>query len=163
MNYHYQQDLQTSAFNGAEEVSLQNIPSSFESLAEFEEASDKLRVYSIIRGDLEMTPGKLASQACHGAKNCVLLAQKYAPDLLQTYQGLEFIGTQIILKAKNEAAILRAFEEAKAAGLICSLIVDKHHVMLPHFTGDPIITGLGIGPCTREQAHPITKRFGVVQ
>jgi len=104
----------------------------------------------------------MASQACHAAKNCAILAQQYAPDLLQTYQGLDFIGTQIILKAKNEQAILRAYEEAKSAGLICSLIVDSGHVMLPYFTGAPIITGLGIGPCTREQAHSITKRFGVV-
>ncbi len=110
-----------------------------------------------------MTPGKLASQACHAAKNCALIAQQYEPDLLRTYQGLDFIGTQIILKAKNEAAILKAYEAAKEAGLITSLIVDEHHVMLPHFTGAPIITALGIGPCTREQAHHITKRFEAVR
>lgn len=110
-----------------------------------------------------MTPGKLASQACHAAKNCVLLANQYYPELLEAYQGSDFIGTQVVLKAKNEAAILRAYEEAKQAGLICSLIVDQHHIMLPHFTGDPIITALGIGPCTKEQANSITKRFSVVQ
>lgn len=110
-----------------------------------------------------MTPGKMASQACHAAKNCIAIAQKYEPHLYETYQGPDFIGTQIILKAKNEAAILKAYDAAKEAGLICSLIVDEKHVMLPHFTGDPIITALGIGPCTREQANHITKRFEAVR
>jgi len=105
----------------------------------------------------------LASQACHAAKNCVLLAQKNDPDLLRTYQGPDFIGTQIILEAKNEAAILKAYEAAVEAGLTTSLIIDKNHIMLPHFDGSEIITALGIGPCTREQAHHITKRFRVVQ
>jgi peptidyl-tRNA hydrolase len=109
-----------------------------------------------------MTTGKLASQACHAAKNVAIIAQQSEPDLLRTYQGLDFIGTQIILKAKNEAAILKAYEAAKDAGIICSLIVDQHHVMLPHFDGNPIITALGIGPCTREQANHITKRFEMV-
>lgn len=110
-----------------------------------------------------MTTGKLTSQACHAAKNCVLLAQQNNPALLEAYQGPDFIGTQVVLKAKNADALVRAYEQAKAAGLICSLIVDKNHVMLPHFTGEPIITALGIGPCTREQAHEITKRFSVVK
>lgn len=110
-----------------------------------------------------MKPGKLASQACHAAKNCVLMAQQLDPELLRVYQGPDFIGTQIILKAKNEHALRRAHDEAQAAGLITSLIIDKDHIMLPHFDGSPIVTALGIGPCTREQAHAITKRFGAVE
>ena len=110
-----------------------------------------------------MSAGKLASQAAHASKNCVLLAQKYNPQLLQEYQGASFIGTQIILKAKSEIQIYDAFFKARNAGLICSLIVDQHHVMPPHFDGNPIVTALGIGPCTREQAHSITKKFGVVK
>lgn len=109
-----------------------------------------------------MTPGRMAAQACHAAKNCVIAASSHAPELLRLYQGPENIGTQIILKAKNEAAILRAYEEAQAAGLICSLIIDKGNIYPGFSEGEEIITGLGIGPCTREQAHPITKRFSMV-
>jgi len=110
-----------------------------------------------------MTPGKMASQACHAAKNCVLLASRRDPALLRVYQGPDFIGTQVILKAKNEGAILRAYEAAQEAGLITSLIVDKTHVIPgTAFDGNPIVTALGIGPCTKEQAHAITKRFSVV-
>jgi peptidyl-tRNA hydrolase len=110
-----------------------------------------------------MTPGKMASQACHAAKNCVLLASRRDPELLRVYQGPDFIGTQVILKAKNEAAIMRAYEAAQEAGLITSLIIDKNHIMPgTAFDGNPIVTALGIGPCTKEQAHAITKRFSVV-
>lgn len=154
--------LRVRAFDGTREYSLPTVPSNM-SAEEFEEQSNKLRIYSIVRGDLDMTTGKLASQACHAAKNCAIIAQQSNPELLQAYQGLDFIGTQIILKAKNEEAILKAYDQAVEAGLICSLIVDEHHVMLPHFTGAPIITALGIGPCTKEQAHHITKRFEMVR
>lgn len=110
-----------------------------------------------------MKPGKLASQACHAAKNCVLLASRRDPELLRVYQGPDFIGTQIILKAKNQGALERAYEAAQEAGLITSLITDKTHVIPgTAFDGNPIVTALGIGPCTQEQAHAITKRFSAV-
>lgn len=109
-----------------------------------------------------MTPGRLAAQACHAAKNCAILAQRHNPELLRLYQGPDFIGTQIILKAKNEAALQRAYEEAQEAGLISSLIIDQGNIYPGFSEGEPIVTALGIGPCTREQAHAITKRFSMV-
>lgn len=109
-----------------------------------------------------MQPGRLAAQACHAAKNCALLAQRHAPELLRIYQGPDFIGTQIILKAKNEAALQRALQEAEEAGLIASLITDQGNIYPGFSDGEPIVTALGIGPCTREQAHAITKRFSAV-
>lgn len=109
-----------------------------------------------------MTPGRLAAQACHAAKNCALLAQRHDPELLKLYQGPDFIGTQIILKAKNEGALRRAYEEAKTVGLITSLITDKGNIYPGFSDGEPIVTALGIGPCTKEQAHAITKRFSAV-
>jgi peptidyl-tRNA hydrolase len=111
-----------------------------------------------------MKPGKLASQACHAAKNCVLLASRRDPELLRVYQGPDFIGTQIILKAKNQGQLERAHEAALEAGLITSLIIDKTHVIPgTEFDGNPIVTALGIGPCTQAQAHAITKRFSAVE
>jgi peptidyl-tRNA hydrolase len=109
-----------------------------------------------------MTPGRLAAQSCHAAKNVALLAQRHTPELLRIYQGPDFIGTQIILKAKNEAAIIRAYEEAQETGLIASLIIDSGNIYPGFSEGEPIITALGIGPCTREQANHITGRFSAV-
>ena len=127
------------------------------------EQGDKLRIYAIIRGDLQMPPGKLASQACHAAKNCAILAAQNDPELLRLYQGPDFLGTQIILTAKHEYALLKAYEKAQESGLITSLIIDKHHIMPPFFDGNPITTALGIGPCTKEQANHITKKFQAVE
>lgn len=105
----------------------------------------------------------MAAQACHCAKNVVILAGQSNPNLLRLYQGPKFLGTQVILRAKNKFALLRAQQEAESLDLITSLVVDEDHVLLPLFDGSPIITGLGIGPCTKEQAEAITKRFELVR
>jgi peptidyl-tRNA hydrolase len=110
-----------------------------------------------------MSPGKLSAQTGHAFANCAIIALLNDPELLRTYQGPDFIGTKVSLKAKNEGALLRAYDEARAAGLITCLITDKNHVIPgTAFDGSEIITALGIGPCTKEQAHFITKRFSAV-
>lgn len=105
----------------------------------------------------------MCAQSAHASKNCALIAQQTNPNLLRLYQGPKFLGTQVILKAKNEFAILRAQREAENLGLITALITDEHHIMPPFFDGTPIITALGIGPCTKEQSNIITKRFELLR
>ena len=102
-------------------------------------------------------------QAAHASKNVALIAQQTNPHLLRLYQGPKFLGTQVILKAKNIFAIMRAKQEAENLGLITSLIIDEDHILLPLFDGSPTITALGIGPCTKEQSHLITKRFELIR
>lgn len=120
-------------------------------------------MYAISRGDLQMSPGKLSAQTGHAFANCAIQAMLSNPELLRTYQGPDNIGTKVSLKAKNEGALLRAYEEAQESGLITCLITDKNHVIPgTAFDGSEIITALGIGPCTREQVHHITKRFSAV-
>ena len=116
-----------------------------------------------MRGDLKMTPAKMASQACHASKNCALLAAQKNPELIRLYQGPKGLGTQIILEAKNADALYNAHKLANEAGLITSLIIDEHHIMPPYFDGSPILTALGIGPCTKDQAHFITKKFSLLR
>jgi PTH2 family peptidyl-tRNA hydrolase len=101
----------------------------------------------------------MAAQACHAAKNCAILASQSDPTLLRIYQGPKFLGTQVILQARDDRALLRAQREAQKVGLVTSLVIDEGHVLMPLFDGSPIITALGIGPCTREQAAAITRRF----
>lgn len=111
-----------------------------------------------------MTTGKLASQTGHASKNCLLLAALTDPELARVYQGPKFLGTQITLQAKNEDALRKAHAAAQEAGLITSLIEDEDHIIPgTAFDGNPIITALGIGPCTRAQAHAITKRFDMIR
>ncbi len=106
-----------------------------------------------------MSPGKLASQACHAAKNVSIIAAKENPELLRLYQGPNFLGTQIILQIKNEELLSNLLQKIKSEGFINSLIIDENHICPPYFDGSPIITALGIGPVTKDQIHHLTKRL----
>lgn len=101
---------------------------------------------------------KIASQTGHAFK---LLTRnlRHNPALDDAYFA-DGMGTNVILKAKNEAAILRALREAQDAGLPCVLITDENHIIPgTQFDGSEIITALGIGPACRADIHHITKRF----
>lgn len=64
-------------------------------------------------------------------------------------------GTNVIMKTRSLHHLLRAHDEAKKAGLFTILTEED----LYPFPGIKTITGLGIGPATREQTDKIVKRF----
>lgn len=115
-----------------------------------------------MRGDLDMPTGKLAAQAGHAYGDVLDLAGEIAPDIKQAYRNRAKGGSKVNLKSKNLPHLLRAYQEAIEAGIPAVVIVDQGHVLPPHFTGEPIITAIGIGPCTQAQAKDITKRFQCV-
>jgi len=109
-----------------------------------------------------MPTGKLAAQAGHAYTDALMVAYDKEPELVANYRNEEKGGSKVTLKAKNQNQLLRAYNEALEAGLPCSIVVDREHVLPPHFDGSPIITAVGIGPCTQDQARHITKRFNCV-
>ena len=120
---------------------------------------DHLYQYAIMRGDLDMPPGKLSAQAGHAYTDSLFTAMISDPERALAYRDRTRGGSKVTVKAKNVAQLLKAYNAAKAAGLPCSLIVDQHHILPPHFDGTPIITAVGIGPCTKEECREITKKF----
>lgn len=116
-------------------------------------------MYAIVRADLEMPPGKLSAQSGHAYTDSLCSAFEQDPNRVRDYRNLDKGGSKVTLKAKNSNQLLRAYKEAKEAGIPCALIVDQHHVLPPYFDGSPIITALGIGPCTQSECKSITKRF----
>jgi peptidyl-tRNA hydrolase len=121
-----------------------------------------------MRSDLEMKPGKLASQAAHCAAKSLIeylhANLDQAPTLIAQFRALGKSGSRIALKAKNLGHVERAYREAKAAGLPVALFSDEGHIVEgTAFDGGPVITGLGIGPCLPSQARPITKRFNCIE
>lgn len=108
-----------------------------------------------------MPPGKLASQSGHAFLNAYLASMEERPEVSSYYQR-DGLGTKVCLKAKNEQQLLATYQLAKSHGIPCSLIVDQHHIMPPHFTGDPIITALGIGPAKKSEVA-FLKRFSLWQ
>ena len=103
--------------------------------------SHDLRMYAIARNDLEMTSGKLASQTGHA----FLGAHRRASSELQDQYNN---GTKITLSGTLDD-IENARKYCEEHNIPHYLMIDEHHIMLPHFTGKPIITALGIGPITK--------------
>lgn len=117
-----------------------------------------LNLYAIYRADLEMPPGKLAAQCGHAYADALDAAEATMPGIKAQYRGSGH-GTKLCMTAKNLGQLLRAYREAKEAGIPCALIIDRGHILPPHFTGEPIITALGIGPVYQDEAQHITKRY----
>lgn len=123
-------------------------------------------MYAIIRTDLEMLTGKLLSQSGHAFTDSLKAAQSKNPETFEKYRswcnttGDAFNGgAKVNMKAKNSSQLIKAYNLARKAGIPCAIIVDRGHIHPPHFKGQLIITALGIGPCTQEEAQHITKRF----
>jgi PTH2 family peptidyl-tRNA hydrolase len=119
-------------------------------------------MYAIIRADLDMTAGKMASQAGHAFLDTFQLCQDIDPERAKEY-GEDGHGTKIALYAKNESQILQLYELVKASGIPCALIIDSGHIMPPYFDGNPITTALGIGPARRSEIHHLTKKLQLIK
>lgn len=124
--------------------------------------SSHLYIYAIIRKDLEMPAGKLAAQAGHAYTDALCAALDQDPERFHNYRIDGTGGSKVTLKAKNESKLIKAYNQCLELGIPCAIIVDREHVLPPHFDGSPIITALGIGPCTQEEVREITKRFNCV-
>ena len=120
---------------------------------------DKLYTYILIRKDLNMPPGKMASQAIHASRLSLLKYLKDNPHRAEEFITLNTCGSAVTLLARHIADLERAQREAEQAGLPYALFSDSGHIMPPHFLGDPITTALAIGPAPREAMRSITKRF----
>ncbi|MNR71456.1 peptidyl-tRNA hydrolase [compost metagenome] len=127
-------------------------------MADFTADHRALNMYAIYRQDLDMPAGKLAAQCGHAYCMAHERAQQMRPDITAGYKGTGN-GTKLVMYAKNLAQLIRGYREAQAAGIPCELIIDRGHVLPPHFDGEPIITALGIGPAFKDEVAHITKRF----
>jgi PTH2 family peptidyl-tRNA hydrolase len=110
-----------------------------------------------------MPPGKLAAQAGHAYTDALWACLDQAPDQALAYRTTGIGGSKVTIQSKNLGQLERAARECEAAGIPHAVVTDKDHVLLPHFTGAPIVTALGIGPVTQAQCRHITKRFQVVR
>lgn len=131
-------------------------------MLDFVEDYRPLNMYAIFRSDLDMTPGKLSAQAGHAYQMSYDKAVRERPEITSQYKG-SGNGTKISMYAKNLGQLIRAYRECQAAKIPCELIIDRGHILLPHFDGKPIITALGIGPAYRDEMAHITKRYTMLK
>jgi peptidyl-tRNA hydrolase len=106
-----------------------------------------LKLYALVRADLQMPAGKLASQAGHAFLGAFLLADE-ARRRDYTAAGL---GTKICLRVTNLAALLTVYDRARALGLPAALIEDTGRNTT--FNGVPTLSALGIGPLNSHEAE----------
>lgn len=127
-------------------------------MADFAVDYRPLNMYAIYRADLEMPPGKLSAQTGHAFTLAYEAALVKDPNLCAQYKGTGN-GTKLTMYAKNLGQLLRAYREMLDQGIPCALIIDRGHILAPHFDGKPIITALGIGPTYRDAIEKTLKRY----
>lgn len=132
-------------------------------MADFVPDFRPLKIYAIFRNDIGMDTGKLIAQCGHAYTDAHDTAKIIRPELTSQYRGTGH-GTKISMYAKNLHQLLRAYKEARLAGLPCVLVIDRGHVIPgTPFDGNPIITAVGIGPVYQEEVEHITKRYTMVK
>lgn len=99
----------------------------------------------LIRTDLDMSPGKVGAQCAHASVKAVMD---------HNFDG-DPLFTKVVLKVRNEHALLAHYNRAKDAGLPCSLVKDEARTELK----EPAFTVVAIGPCCSEKLAKITKRL----
>jgi peptidyl-tRNA hydrolase len=109
-----------------------------------------------------MPAGKLAAQSGHAFGDSFSIAQIISPKDAEDYRNPARGGSKVVLRAKNQNQLIKAYIQARQLGIPCALVVDQHHILPPHFNGQPVITALGLGPCTKEQVREVTKKFQCV-
>jgi PTH2 family peptidyl-tRNA hydrolase len=117
-----------------------------------------LRLYAVLRSDIQMSTGKSIAQAGHAFTSSLLESLSVNDPRGQIYARLK-PGTKITLTGGSERDIILLKERIEATGIPCFLVVDSGHVELPDFDGTPTITALGIGPCTRKDVPRALSRL----
>lgn len=121
----------------------------------------------VMRKDLNMRKGKIASQASHASLGAVLSCstRAYTNGDLQSIH-IDFVSnpialsdwlensfTKICVSVDSEEELLVVYKQAQDAGLINCLITDNGTT---EFNGVPTITCCAIGPAYPEDLQPIT-------
>src|SRR3989338_11177716 len=105
----------------------------------------------LVRDDLKMDKGKLASQVAHASLEAALKSNK-----LKEWKSK---GTKkVILKVKDKEELLKYYRLAKQNKLTNALIKDAGKT----FFKKPTITCLAIGPDKEEKIDKVTKELKIL-
>ena len=135
----------------------------------------------VIRKDLKMGKGKIASQACHASMsvffNCLIKTKTIPQEILEdkslmTYNSYwsmpnlvffeEYITgsfKKIVVGVNSKEELLKLYEEAYESGIYCSIIQDSG---LTSFNNVPTYTAIAIGPWLSEEIDQITGHLSLL-
>ncbi|OPY25297.1 MAG: Peptidyl-tRNA hydrolase [Methanobacterium sp. PtaU1.Bin242] len=102
----------------------------------------------IMRGDLPISRGKIAAQACHAS-----IGSYKRTDERKIKKWEQEGGKKVVLKVNDLEELFEYYEMVKASDLPYFLVTDAGHTELPEST----VTCLGIGPDEDEKIDKITQ------
>lgn len=107
-----------------------------------------------MRGDIPISRGKLAAQACHAS----LGSYKRADEKMIKKWEQEG-GKKVVVKVNDLKELFEIYELVKATDLPYFLVTDAGHTELPKST----VTCLGIGPGKEEKIDKITEELKLLK
>jgi len=115
-----------------------------------DEDSDSLKMVIVVRQDLKMTKGKIASQCAHAAIACYQQAKRCAKRKLKLWQRNG--SAKIVVKCQTQQQLEELYVQARNSRLTASLIRDAGRTQIePGST-----TVLGIGPAYQQELNDVT-------
>lgn len=130
----------------------------------------------VMREDLNMSRGKLASQAAHASMGSLLAHMRkqwdedgeelfgydltFGPHNAELKEWLENSFTKIVVYVKSEEKLMNLYNKVKEAGLRVTLIEDNGTT---EFGGVKTKTAIAIGPHASERLDPFTKKYPLLK
>ncbi|HDD68903.1 MAG TPA: peptidyl-tRNA hydrolase [Candidatus Korarchaeota archaeon] len=106
----------------------------------------------VVRGDIEMSRGKIAAQVAHAACEAFENARKMVPDIWRAWREE---GSKKVVLVAGEKELLEIYEKAGLLGIPRALIRDAGLTELPPGT----LTAVAIGPYYDEEIDKITRNL----
>jgi peptidyl-tRNA hydrolase, PTH2 family len=128
--------------------------------------SKELKMWLVVRGDIEIPKGKLAAQAGHGFCSALMKAinhdrkfidETYEEPIVEAYFRQN--QPKITVIAKNLAALERGYTECVENGLPCAIIEDLGRTIFP----EPTTTVFAVGPCFSDELPKFVQRFQLMK
>lgn len=104
----------------------------------------------VVRTDLKMSRGKLATQVAHAAVLAAFEASRRNQEWFNEWWSSG--QKKIVLKVNSEKELLEIYDKALSSGLPVSLVIDAGLTELPPGTK----TAVGIGPAPDDKIDAIT-------
>lgn len=116
----------------------------------FKADEEELKLVIVVRGDLKMSKGKIASQASHAAVNCAFASKK--KDTKNFDKWFNEGQKKVVLKVDSLEELYELKAVADAQGLVNTIITDQGRTEIPSGS----VTCIGIGPCPNAVVDRIT-------
>lgn len=111
----------------------------------------RLKMALVVRTDLSMQKGKIASQVAHAAVQLCLSRQHDPDDADAIQKWLEQGQPKIVLKVNSPADLEQLQARAELLGIRSQPVFDAGHTQIPSGS----LTVLGLGPASDEKLHQV--------